>query len=233
MIMNVGFSIGILAQSQVEPAIVNPIKSLQLESGFNFYDSSDKEVSKIISPSFLFIYGLHNSVDIRVAGGLNLYNPDASGGFLSEEIEAGIKWQLYSSQDQNSIFSLLSNAIIPIKTSDGIKVEDIFFSNRLCLDKTIDDRTAVTFNLGYVFRDEIEDGTYEYAVLFSKILNERWGLFLEPYGEVEKDGRHLSNLDLSLFYTVNDRLQIDMTGGTGLNHNLYQMSGRVTFMILE
>ena len=200
---------------QTESSVTLPNNILQIESGFSF---QDEEVFNT-----LFRYGISKNVELRLStnllfldsyDGLNIDSPEFG------DLELGAKIQLFSSEDSSTTAAFLTHLSLPT-ASKYFSNNGYGTLNRLLISHDISETFSIGYNIGYnkVYG---EKGAFIYTLAFAKSIN-KWGIYAEIFGEKIKDGSQ-SNFDAGITHLVNDRLQLDLSFGEGLNNNLSYLS---------
>ena len=60
---------------------------------------------------------------------------------------------------------------------------------------------------------------YSFAVGYA--VNDQWGIFIEPFGDFYQFEDFNISLDGGVTYLVNQKMQVDVSAGTGLNNDFY------------
>jgi hypothetical protein len=88
---------------------------------------------------------------------------------------------------------------------------------RFAFAHTLSNRVSLGYNLGAEWDGESAIPAYFYSVALGIGLSDKFGMFIESYGQTpeESKGEHL--LDMGFTYLVMPNLQLDISGGIGLN----------------
>ena len=202
--------------------------SVQIESGFLFYQTEEKNSfndiirrKDIYFPTTLFRIGLTNNIELRV---LNQYQYHIYGSNLAHgfnDLEVGVKIQVFKKENSFTEIAFLSHALLP--TAPSLFSENIFGSiNKLCVSHNLNNNIALGYNIGYNYLENIESLTYSIVLGFS--LNQKMSAYFEPYGEVSDFKDLASNVNMGITYLIKDNLQLDYSFGTGLNNKFNFMS---------
>ncbi len=226
---------------QTESSLVVPRGSYQLELGWTFiHDQEDGvrlEVHEV--PGTLLRVGLSDKVELRI-GWTGLIDAEASraGGAPSNALgrfeanddgagdgELGAKIHLVEERGGRPEIALLVSTSVPIG-DDGFTSDRFDPALRLALAHTLSERVSLGYNLGFAFESGVgDDGDRDtlsyafYTVALGLALSDRWGAFVELYGDVpaSASGGPANAFDGGLTYLVRDGLQLDLAGGVGLS----------------
>ncbi len=209
--------------------------SLQIESGFLFYQTEEKRFindiergdgierkKNIYFPTTLFRLGLTEKLELRI---LNQYQFQIFGSNLAHgfnDLEVGLKMQLFQKENSFTEIAFLSHVLLP--TAPSLFSEDTFGSiNKLCVSHNLNSKIGLGYNLGYnYFNNRLSDFTYSFVIGFE--LTEKMNAFLEPYGKISELNDSESNVNMGITYLIKDNLQLDYSFGTGLNNKFNFMS---------
>ncbi len=226
---------------QTESSLVVPRGFTQLELGWTFSrdeeDGVRVEVHEV--PGTLVRVGLSEKVELRV-GWAGFIDAEASraggapsnalGGFEAGDDgigdgELGVKVHLAEERGGRPEIALLLSTSVPI--GDDAFTSDRFDpALRLALAHTLSERVSLGYNLGLAFesgfgddgdRDTLSAAFYTVALGFG--LSDRWGAFVELYGDVpaSASGGPANSFDGGFTYLLRDNLQLDLAGGAGLS----------------
>ncbi len=208
---------------QTESAVVVPLHSLQIETGFVREVNKMGEVSYIdyAYNSTLLRYGLLNMLELRLGmeylgsrvEELHAINRDNGFGALT----TGLKYQLMDEEGLKPGLAFLGNLDLPFTASEEFKSDHLVAGVRVALSQSLSDRFSVGYNLGTEWDGNSDAAAWFYSVSLGIGLTEKLGMFAESYGLLLKnmDDNHL--LDAGFTFLILPNLQADLSGGIGLN----------------
>lgn len=205
--------------------------SLQIESGVFMGNEGNESIStrQILLPTNLFRYGITNGIELRILNqfeGLKVENNSFRG---VSDLEVGAKIQMLKKESLNTEIVFLTHLIIPSGTNEltSGKYGSI---NKICISHELNENTEIGYNLGYnYFGEGAGDLTYSLAIGIG--VNEKVGIYIEPYGEVTNLEEFILNFDSGVTYLVNQNLQLDFSFGTGINHRMNYISTGCSWLI--
>lgn len=216
---------------QTESAEVVPVGAWQIESGWTYsVDEEDEvEVRSHEAPGTLLRLGLVERWELRFGWqGLARTKADGRGGSVTDEgaldAELGAKVVLHVADAGGPQLALLFGTSVPVG-EEGFSSERFDPSFRFNLAHDLRDGWSIGYNLGAEWATEMsgEDRStlsrWIYTVAAGRGLGERWGVFLEAYGDLggSQGGPPAHGLDGGLTYLVHPRLQLDVAAGVGLS----------------
>ncbi|MDH3321600.1 MAG: transporter [Flavobacteriaceae bacterium] len=200
--------------------------SLQIESGMllGFTEIDEISLKTIIAPSTLFRYGLTDGIEIRVVNQfVSIENRNISEDISGiADLEIGTKIQIYQQEDKNVEVAFLSHLVLPTGSND-VSFNKVGTINKLSVSHEINDKIGLGYNLGYNYFG-IENGFFTYSLVLGMAINDKAGIYLEPYGEIDISDQYLSNFDAGFTYLLKDNFQLDFSFGTGLNYSMNYIS---------
>jgi hypothetical protein len=235
-LMSVLFSVSLLAQDeaaelvtdrpdQTESSSVVPHKSLQIETGFIWEnDESDLYKQKtFVYNSTLLRYGLLERMELRL--GL---------AYLSEEIKikdtdtvntisgfspmyAGFKIYILEENGWIPEIAFLGGLVIPVTAHKDFKAPYSAPTMRFAFSHTLSDRFSLGYNLGAEWYGETAIPEYFYSLALGIAITDKFGTYLEVFGFLPEEGKASHLLDGGFTYLVLPNLQLDISGGLGLN----------------
>lgn len=211
---------------QTESSSTVPKSSLQIESGvlLSFSGERTNEVKQWLAPTTLFRVGVTKGFELRFLSQyeiLNNYSSANSSNGISD-IEIGTKIQLFKKEHSTTEVAFLSHLIIPTG-SVNLSGNQYGTINKLSISHSFLENIGIGYNLGYNnFDGGSGDLTYSLALGFS--INDKTGVYIEPYGELTEFEDFVANFDAGFTHLVEDNLQLDLSFGTGLNNTMNYIS---------
>lgn len=237
---------------QSESPDVVPLKHTQFEAGFSFERLEPTPQNSLYkysldiyaTPDLLVRYGLNNGMELRFGTSLTTSTSAVEisglGKFSGSEtdfgpIMIGGKFKLGEEGEFFPATSLLFEAEMPALT---IKNSSSYFnpSVKLCFSNAMSSTADLSYNLGINIDNEnstVVTGLYTLSVGLS--LTDRIGMYGEIYGFLpfERNSESSHYLDAGFTYLVKNNLQLDLSGGYGLQKNItdYYIAAGVSFRI--
>ena len=200
---------------QTESAVVVPLRSLQIETGYTHTDTGHFTTDEL--PGTLLRYGIHDRVELRFAvTGWVLDDASGENGFGDSEV--GSKVRLLDASGVIPEVALLAAVTIPTG-EEGFTSDEVDPRIRLAFAHTLSDRFSLGYNVAAEWNTIAGESelTVPYTCGLGIGLDDRFGTYVEFFGEFpeEGDSSHLFNTGLT--YSVLSNLQADIEGGFGLN----------------
>lgn len=243
VILFVGLGCGVLrAQTintdrpdQTESSAVVPAGSFQWECGFSstWRPTFGGTFRELALPNSLFRVSLHEKFELRVVHQLNRNAQLAWGADDvvlegTSDVQIGTKIQLWQREGSRTEVAYLGHAVLPTGDSE-VTGFDYGMVNKLCISHDVGPAWALGYNLGYDLADG--RGTFTYAMAIGKAINDRFGLYFEPYGELVS-GSHYASFDAGLTLLASDQWQWDISYGTGVNHRMNYTAVGFSWLVL-
>lgn len=220
---------------QTESSAVVPIGSFQWECGFSstWQSGFGGNIRSMALPNSLFRVSITEGFELRVVHQLDRISQHSFGNddVLAEgtsDVQIGTKIQLFQREGSKTEIAYLGHAVAP--TGDGgLTGSDWGMVNKVCISHDVGPDWALGYNLGYDLANEM--GTATYALAVGKAINDRLGLYFEPYGEIG-GGTHWASFDAGLTLLTSDTWQWDISYGTGLNHSMNYTAVGFSWLVL-
>jgi len=218
---------------QTESSSTVPAGSLQIESGIylEYEDEEHPESQRLLLPTSLFRYGINRRVELRL---LNQYEQRriANNRFSGiSDLEIGSKIQLLKRPENPTEIAFLSHLIVPTG-SQAISDKCLGTSSKLCLSHQMSETTALGYNVGYKYFGAGR-GDLTYSLSLGIRVNERAGLYVEPYGELVNMEEAKLNCDAGFTYLATNNLQFDFSFGTGISRIMNYLSFGCSWLIVK
>jgi len=208
-----------------ESAITVPINSLQVETGFvlqhsnEFLNDANANLESFSIAGTLLRYGLTSSIELRAATEyLHQRFSLPSTNIKHEGINSlllGSKIQLFRDEISFPDAALFLHLNLPVGNenfiSDKIEPEVI-----IALSHPLNERFSISSNLGgnYTSKEQLY---YLYTLSFGISLSDKFGTFLEIFGEAAPEIAASNNLDAGITYLIQSNFQIDTSAGINFN----------------
>jgi len=194
--------------------------SLQIEAGLvtGFEGEGPNSTRQILAPTTLFRYGISEAIELRLVSQfetLKILDQKTQG---ISDIEIGVKVQIFKSEDSRTEVALITHLLVPTGTKE-LSGDSFGSINKLAASLQINDRLGLGSNLGYNYLGTGR-GDLTYSLVLGIAVNQKVGIYIEPYGEVLDMSDFILNSDTGLTYLVKENLQLDFSFGTGLNQRM-------------
>lgn len=185
----------------------------QTQTGVDFYNTDVKGSKGVNSyvPNSFFRYGVTERFEINSGLAYTFYKGTEELTGLS----IGTRINLYNGEGKLPPMGLQVSFNLPTNTEVSSKVlpQALFI-----FGDSLTDKLGYTVNIGSSV-DEKFSATGIYVLNFSYSLNDKVGLFVEPYGTfTEKD--FVIKVDGGVSYLVNSNFQLDFLAGYGKNDDV-------------
>ena len=207
--------------------------NLQIESGLliGYERSGQNTLRQILAPTNLFRYGLNNNIEIRL---LSQFESVDISGISSDgisDLEIGTKFQILKKETCKTEIAFLSHIILPTGTV-SLTNDEVGTINKLSISHELNGNMAIGYNVGYdYFGEGSGDLTYSLALGFG--VNDKVGIYIEPYGRLEDLSEYVSNIDAGMTYLANKNMQFDFSFGTGITHTMNYISLGFSWLIIR
>lgn len=203
-----------------------PKNGFQLETGLEmarFQPGSDYVFSQNTLPIALLRYGLSDKVELRLIQSYYFTDmPKLTGDYSNNgfsNISIGSKLKLTENADNGIQTAALLELIVPTGSKD-VASNKFYVSLRYLHSWDFSERGNLNSNIGAYWAEEQAIGlTYSFAVGYA--VNDKWGVFIEPFGDFYQFEDFSISIDGGVTYLINSRMQVDASVGTGLNNDFY------------
>lgn len=206
---------------QTEASIVLPSNNIQIETGL----AVEKSQSIV---NTLFRMGLVKGIEIRLNSNY-IINDELS--FLKKssfgDFEVGTKIQILDNESLNTKIAFLTHLSIPT-------AQEVFSNNeygllsRVLLSHELNTNSQIGYNIGYNKFNNM-DGEFIYTIAYGRSLGS-FGIFFEIFGDESKNNSNI-NFDSGITYLIDDKKQLDLSIGRGLNNEMFYVSAGISINI--
>lgn len=206
---------------QTESAVVLSSGQIQIESGI-LIENSQSNINT------LFRIGIIEGIEIRINSNY-LINDKLS--FMKKssfsDFEVGAKFRIFDKNQNNTKVAFLSHLSIPTAI-------DVFSNNvygllsRLNVSHDLNNESQIGYNLGYNKFKKM-DGQFIYTIVYGRSLDS-FGIFFEIFGDDSKNSSNI-NFDSGITYLLDNKKQLDLSIGKGINNDMFFISGGISINI--
>lgn len=228
---------------QTESSVLIPKGFLQVETGA-FFEEIEKDGIKDKSTTFnttLLRYGLLDNLEFRLGFSFteikrelndNIFDDNASG---FSPLALGVKIGVTEEQGYLPEIAFLSHVYLPFLASQDFKTENTGIDFRFSFAHSLSKKSSLGYNLGMAWDGDITTANYVYTIAYGYSVSDKVGTFLEIYGDLPEDSYFQHFWDAGFTYLIDDNLQLDISGGTGITRNIQEiyLSAGISFRIPE
>jgi len=209
---------------QTESSSTVDLGSLQIETGIliGFSESDDNSEQQILAPTTLFRYGIVEGIELRILSQLESVEDNSNTTFGISDLEIGTKIQIFKKEGTNTEIAFLSHLILPTG-SEGLSIDKAGTINKLSISHEFSDNLSLGYNVGYDYFGEGQ-GNFTYSIALGIGINDKFGIYIEPYGQLVDFDVYEASFDAGIAYLVQDNFQLDFSFGTGINHTMNYIS---------
>ena len=206
---------------QTESAEVLQTGQIQIESGISIEDSQS-------NINTLFRIGIIEGIEIRINSNY-LINDELS--FMKKssfsDFEVGAKFKIFNKTPNNIKVAFLSHLSIP--TASEVFSNNVYgLLSRLNVSHDLNNESQIGYNLGYNKFKKI-DGQFIYTIVYGRSLDS-FGIFFEIFGDDSKNSSNI-NFDSGITYLLDNKKQLDLSIGKGINNEMFFISGGISINI--
>jgi len=206
---------------QTESAVVLSSGQIQVESGILIQNSQS-------NINTLFRIGIIEGIEIRINSNY-LINDELS--FMKKssfsDFEVGAKFRIFDKTSNNTKVAFLSHLSIP--TAIEVFSNNVYgILSRLNVSHDLNNESQIGYNLGYNKFKKM-DGQFIYTIVYGRSLDS-FGIFFEIFGDDSKNSSNI-NFDSGITYLLDNKKQLDLSIGKGINNEMFFISGGISINI--
>lgn len=209
---------------QTESSVVVPHKSLQIETGFVMENDNDFIDQKSYAyNTTLLRYGLLEKLELRLGleylgDKMDFNNSDSTYSISGlSPLYTGFKIMIAEEDGWKPEMAFLGGLVLPFTANQDFKPEYTAANMRFSFAHTLSEKLSLGYNLGVEWDGESAIPAYFYSLALGLGLTDNLGMFLESYGLVSDEGDQEHLFDAGFTYLIMPNLQLDISGGIGLN----------------
>jgi hypothetical protein len=210
---------------QTESPTLVPKGLLQVETGF-MYEAVTTENIESNTTTFnttLLRYGLLDNLELRL--GLNVAETKNSARNNNFEdkfsgltpLYIGFKIGITEEKGALPKIGFLGGAFLPFTAATQYKPAGTGGDFRFSFEHTLSENWSFAYNLGAAWDGDSSNVSYVYTTVLGHSITDKLGCFLEIYGDFPESDRANHLIDGGFTYLLSNTIQLDLSGGTGLN----------------
>lgn len=214
---------------QTESSSVVPLKSLQIETGFVMEktETNSRKEQSFAYNTTLLRYGLLKNFELRL--GIEYLGDHINDQALSTQTKisglsplyAGFKVNISEEDGLKPELAVMGGLSLPFTAGDDYVSTYTAAGLRFAVSHTLTDRFSLGYNLGVEWDGETAVPAYFYSLALGVGISDNLGVFLESYGLIPEAGGASHMVDAGFTWLVLTNLQLDVSGGLGLNENAF------------
>ncbi len=223
---------------QTESSAIVPFHSLQIETGFIYQKdhSNNNDYISYSYPTTLLRYGLLANTELRLGFeflGDKYNNENITRGF--GPLYIGSKTKIIEEENGIPEVAILGGLILPFTAKEDFKTRYTAADFRFAFSHTLSEIVSIGYNLGIQWDGNTPGPGYFYSGALGISITEKTGMFLEYYGVIPEANEKENLFDTGITYLVKPNLQLDFSGGIGINNHApdYFISFGLSYLITK
>jgi len=226
---------------QTESSCTVPKNSLQIETGFVFenFKHSQFEFNNLGFGTTLLRYGVWDNFELRLGSYYqqthvksDFFNVDSIQSGMGPVL-AGFKVYVIEERGIRPEISILADLTLNKVGNLDYRPTYTYSTIKLSASHTLSNFFSLGYNFGFASDGETASGLFVYSFVLGMSLADRVGAYAEIYGTSAEGDRPNTRVDGGLTYLILHNLQIDISGGMGLDSDvkMYYVSCGITWRI--
>ena len=112
--------------------------------------------------------------------------------------------------------SLIGHIFLPFTASTDYRPETTGVDFRFSLSHTLSEKSSLGYNLGMAWGNDSPEASYIYTLAYGYSISNRFGAYVELYGDLPEDNIANHYWDAGITYLVSNDFQLDMSFGTSI-----------------
>jgi hypothetical protein len=205
---------------QTESPFITKLRYIQAELGFNF--EKNDGLTTLVHPTILWKYGLIKKFEIRVITEIASQETpvlipqgnDVQTGLLPVKIGGKLSlWEEKGLLPKTSVIGHVAFHKLASKYYQASKLAPEF---RVAMQHTLSDKIGLGYNLGAEWDGETNSPYYIYTIGPGFNLGKSGYLYVELFGEFNKDTQPEHNFDAGFALYLSDNAKVDISSGFNL-----------------
>ncbi len=216
---------------QTEASSLVPKSFLQIETGA-FYESLEVNELKTKATTYnttLLRYGLLENLELRLGFDFTDVKGEFRGIELSDKLSGfsplllGVKIGISEENGALPEIAFIGHVNLPGFASNDFKTKSTGTDFRFSLAHTLSEKSSLGYNIGMAWDGDITTASYLYTFAYGYSISDKVGTYIELYGDIPENSSFKHLWDAGFTYLVNDNIQLDISGGTGITKNVQDL----------
>lgn len=237
LLIILGFFLIANSQAQiVEPSagVDKNILQIEIEGQYAIQKEENITLKAWSIPSVLLRYGLFKGFELQLNAPLvkeELFEDDHLVHSLNkfDHIQFGFSLDLWKQNKVVPAAAIMARVIVPFKASTRSYFDEIGSIISLNLSNALSQKFSLNYNVGHVYQTNGNNAGY-YIINLDYVLNSKFHFFIENFADFDNT-IFSQNLNTGLGYSFNNRMTLDYSIATGLNHDLFYTGLIFTWVI--
>jgi len=211
------------------------VKMIQFETGSNYssVNTYKGSIESLVYNTSLLRIGILENLELRIGYDLinekNYYSYISMKNSKSENYSNslsgispmlfGVKISIQDESENKPAIGFLGHLYLPFTASEYFKPKTTGADFRFSFGHTLNNSKSITYNLGAQWREDKASVAYVYTIAYGLSFSEKWGSFIEIYGDFPENKSSNHFWDGGLTYLLNNDFQLDTSIGSGLSNN--------------
>ena len=216
---------------QTEASNLVPKNFLQIETGA-FYETVEVNDLKSKATTFnttLLRYGLLDNLELRVGFDFTEVKREFRGRELTDRLSGfsplllGVKIGIAEEKGFLPEIAFIGHINMHGFASTDFKTKSTGTDFRFSLAHTLSEKSSLGYNIGMAWDGDITTASYLYTLAYGYSISDKVGAYIELYGDIPENSSFNHLWDAGFTYLINDNIQLDISGGTGITQNVQDL----------
>jgi hypothetical protein len=197
-------------------------KSLQVETGAFF--ESFGAIDATTYNTTLIRYGLLDNLELRLGidnSEIKLNSNTIASGF--SPLLVGVKIKVTEEKGILPEIAFIGHINFHSFASSDFKTKRTGTDFRFSLSHTLSEKSSLGYNIGMAWDGDVTTAIYVYTIAYGYSFTDKIGGYVEIYGDAYEDDSFNHLWDMGLTYLINENVQLDISGGTGITQNVQDL----------
>lgn len=128
----------------------------------------------------------------------------------------GFKMAIRQGETGKADLGFMAHVYLPFTASEDFRPQTTAVDFRFSVGHTLNESSSIAYNIGAQWAADEAEMAYVYTVAYGLSLSEKWGVYLELYGDLPENSSPNHSWDTGLTYLINNHIQLDATIGSGI-----------------
>ncbi|WP_299120967.1 transporter [uncultured Winogradskyella sp.] len=197
---------------------------LQIETGglYEAFKNNNIKSETFTFNTTLIRYGILDNMELRLGWDFVEGTTKLNGNQLDDitsglsPLLLGLKIDILEEQGSMPEIALMGHIFPVFSSSKDFRPEYTGVDFRLALSHTLSEKSSIGYNIGAQWGNDSPEAAAIYSVSYGLSLSDKFGYYIELYGDLPEDNSANHYWDSGFTYLVTNDLQFDLYAGTSI-----------------
>ncbi len=206
-----------------ESPTVVPKNYIQIETGafYENFEENNFKTEDFTYNTMLIRYGLLDRLELRLGwdytNSKTFFDKNEISNINSfSPLLIGVKIPIAEEKGAFPEIGFLGHLNAPFSVKKELRPENTGVDFRFSFAHTLNEKSSLSYNIGAAWENDSPEAAYLYTIAYGYGLSDKWGIYIELYGDFPENNKANNLWDAGLTYLISNNIQLDATIGSSI-----------------